>query len=155
MPIAALDEACASVRDVFDARTCLCGVLGADGELEFVAGDGHGASVLVGTRLRDGEGIAGFVAQAGIPVEVEQVRDDERFAARLGVPEEFVPTRLLGAPLIGPDERVLGVLNVLDPSPVVVAEITAASGGVVSVLALLAADVARLVADQPPVPDSV
>jgi signal transduction protein with GAF and PtsI domain len=140
-----LAEACASVRDVFDAKGCVCAVV--DGEhLEFVAGDGQGSDWMVGVRMRVGEGISGYVAQAGVPVEVPDVRGDDRFAAHLAVDRGYTPEVMLGAPLVDEHGAVVGVLNVLDPSAVVAAGATATVGGVLPVLAVVAGDVAGLVA---------
>src|SRR5690242_20902648 len=123
LPLASLTELCASVRDLFDAKACVCAVVDdTQGCLEFVAGDGAGVDLLVGQRLRIGEGIAGYVAQAGVPVEVSEVRSDDRFAAGLPVQAEYLPDGLLGVPVTDEHGRVVGVLEVLDPSPEVAAE---------------------------------
>lgn len=141
-----LDEACASVRDLFDARTCTVAVVDVSGEsLEFVAGDGAGADQMVGVRLRVGEGIAGYVAQAGVSIEVRDLPHDERWVGAFAVSEEFVPQLLLSVPLTSEDGRVTGVLQVHDPSPEVAAEVSATVGGLEPVLALVAAQVAGLV----------
>jgi signal transduction protein with GAF and PtsI domain len=139
-----LAEACASVRDVFDAKGCVCAVV-EDGHLEFVAGDGEGSDWMVGVRMRVGEGITGYVAQAGVPVEVLDVRSDDRFAAHLAVDRPYTPQVMLGAPLYDESGAVVGVLTVLDPSADVAADATAAIGGVLPVLAVVAGDVATLV----------
>jgi signal transduction protein with GAF and PtsI domain len=139
-----LAEACASVRDVFDAKGCVCAVL-EDGHLEIVAGDGEGSDWMIGVRMRVGEGITGYVAQAGVPVEVPDVRSDDRFAAHLVADRPYTPRVMLGAPLVDDSGAVVGVLTVLDPSPDVAAEATAVIGGVLPVLAVVAGDVATLV----------
>ena len=140
-----LTEACASVRDVFDAKACVCALVDESGEfLEFVAGDGKGVDLLLGQRLRVGEGIAGYVAQSGIPVEVPHVSSDARFAAWLPVHDEYVPEALIGAPLLGRDGRVLGVLHVLDPSADVSAGAHHTVGAFLPVLGVVAAEVAEL-----------
>jgi signal transduction protein with GAF and PtsI domain len=146
LPIAALTELCASVRDLFDAKACVCAVVDDATEcLEFVAGDGAGVGLLVGQRLRVGEGIAGYVAQAGVPVEVACVREDDRWAAGLPVHAEYVPDSLLGVPLTDERGRVVGVLNVLDPSPEVAAEARSAVGGALPAVAVVAAELAALI----------
>ena len=146
MPDARLDEVCASVRDLFDARACIVAVVDESGEhLEFVAGDGAGANQMVGVRLRVGEGIAGYVAQAGVPIEVRDLPRDERWVGAFSVSEEFVPQLLLSVPLTSEDGRVTGVLQVHDPSPEVTAEVSTTVGGLEPVLLLVAAQVAGLI----------
>jgi signal transduction protein with GAF and PtsI domain len=141
-----LIEAAASVRELFDSRTCVVAVVDVEGEhLEFVAGDGAGAHQMIGVRLKVGEGIAGYVAQAGVPVEVRDLPRDERWVGAFSVSDEFVPDLLLAVPLVSADGRVIGVLQVLDPSPQVAAEVAATVGGLEPVLALVAAQVAGLV----------
>jgi signal transduction protein with GAF and PtsI domain len=145
LPIAHLTELCASIRELFDAKACVCAVVDhAAGRLEFVAGDGAGVGLLMGQRLLVGEGIAGYVAQAGVPVEVPRVREDDRWQAGLPVHAEYVPEGLLGVPVTGADGRVVGVLQVLDPSPDVAAEAQSAVGGPLPALAVVAAELAQL-----------
>jgi signal transduction protein with GAF and PtsI domain len=145
LPLPVLTELCASVRELFDARACVCAVVDEGKDcLEFVAGDGAGVHLLLGQRLPVGEGIAGYVAQAGVPVDVACVREDDRWAARLPVHAEYVPDALLGVPLTDERGRVVGVLNVLDPSPEVAAEARSAVGGPLPALAVVAAEVAAL-----------
>jgi signal transduction protein with GAF and PtsI domain len=139
-----LAEACASVRDVFDAQACVCAVV-EEGHLEFVAGDGEGSDWMIGVRMRVGEGITGYVAQAGVLLEVPDVRGDDRFAAHLTVDRPYTPRAMLAAPLVDEAGTVVGVLNVLDPSADVAADATATIGGVLPVLAVVAGEVAMLV----------
>ena len=49
-------------------------------ELYFEIAIGHGAEKLKDVRLKLGEGIAGWVAEHGEPVLVEDVRRDNRFS---------------------------------------------------------------------------
>src|SRR5262245_61393525 len=145
LPIADITELCACVRELFDAKACVCAVVDeTDERLEFNAGDGAGVSSLVGQRLLVGEGISGYVAQAGVPVEVPQVRSDDRWASGLLVHDEYVPDGLLGVPVTDECGRVVGVLNVLDPSPEVAAEAQCAVGGALPALAVVAAELAVL-----------
>ncbi|QIG43780.1 GAF domain-containing protein [Nocardioides anomalus] len=138
-----LDEVCAAVRDVFAARACVCGLVRGD-VVEFVAGDGQGAERLKGTRLRVGQGIAGYVAQAGVAVEVHDVPTDERFASHLPVHEEYVPATLIGAPLFDDHGAVRGVLHVLDPACEVLDELRDAVGSPLPVLRVVADELARM-----------
>src|SRR6267143_6562175 len=52
-------------------------------ELYFEIAIGTGADKLKDVRLKLGEGIAGWVAQTGEPVLVENAKDDPRFASRI------------------------------------------------------------------------
>lgn len=148
-----LAEACASVRDLFDAQACICAVVVGD-QLSFAGGDGRGVDSLVGSRLPIGEGIAGFVAQTGLALEVPDTLVDGRLATHVPILRHYVPRAVISAPLLDTGGEVLGTLHVLDPSPDVVAEAVEAVGGVLSLLRLVASDVAELL-DQLPVPDSV
>jgi len=82
-------------------------------ELVFEAVAGHGAETLLGKRFPSSTGIAGWVLVTQQPLVIEDVAEDPRFAK--GVAEEtgYVPKGLMAVPLLN-DERVLGVLEVLD-----------------------------------------
>ncbi|MFB6501653.1 MULTISPECIES: GAF domain-containing protein [unclassified Streptomyces] len=85
-------------------------------ELVFQAVSGQGEEFLVGRRFPAGRGIAGWVATSGEPMVVDDLTTDTSFDRSLAESTEFVPDSLMAAPLIS-DGRVLGVLEVLDPSP--------------------------------------
>ncbi|MFJ2895838.1 GAF domain-containing protein [Streptomyces sp. NPDC087218] len=85
-------------------------------ELVFQAVSGRGEEFLVGRRFPAGRGIAGWVATSGEPMVVDDLTTDTSFDRSLAESTEFVPNSLMAAPLIS-DGRVLGVLEVLDPSP--------------------------------------
>jgi GAF domain-containing protein len=85
-------------------------------ELVFQAVSGQGEEFLVGRRFPAGRGIAGWVATSGEPMVVDDLTTDSSFDRSLAESTEFVPNSLMAAPLIS-DGRVLGVLEVLDPSP--------------------------------------
>jgi GAF domain-containing protein len=142
-PLLQLSEVCSSIQDLFDAKACLCAVVG-DEDVEFVAGSGADAAHWMGRRLRVGEGITGYVAQSGVAVEIADVVSDDRFAKHLHVQGHYLPQALIGAPLLHDDGRVVGVLQVLDPASDVAAEAHAVAGGVLPVLALVAAEIAPL-----------
>jgi signal transduction protein with GAF and PtsI domain len=155
LPIAHLTELCASIRELFDAKACVCAVVDhAAGRLEFVAGDGAGVGLLMGQRLLVGEGIAGYVAQTGLPVEVHDAPTDERFAARFSVDRAYVPASLLAAPLTAPDERVIGVLTVLDPAREVLEEADDEVGSALPLLQVVAGQISDVLVGQA-FPDSV
>lgn len=64
-------------------------------------------------RLKRGEGIAGWVAQEGIPVIVPDVSQDERFSSRLDKQTHFKTRSLMCVP-IKSQGRVIGVLEVVN-----------------------------------------
>jgi GAF domain-containing protein len=101
-------------RAIFGARAASIMLLdqGAE-ELVFEAVTGEGEDTLVGRRIPSGIGIAGWVAESGQPLVVEDVASDPRFAEQEARRTGYVPKGLMAAPLLR-DERVLGVLNVLD-----------------------------------------
>jgi GAF domain-containing protein len=99
---------------IFGARAASIMLLDqATGELVFEAVTGEGEDVLVGRRIPAGVGIAGWVAEAGQPLVIEDVASDPRFAADEASRTGYVPRGLMAAPLRG-EEGVIGVLNVLD-----------------------------------------
>ncbi|WP_326697596.1 GAF domain-containing protein [Streptomyces sp. NBC_01754] len=85
-------------------------------ELVFQAVSGEGEEFLVGRRFPAGRGIAGWVVTSGEPMVVDDLSSDTSFDRSLAESTEFVPNALMAAPLIS-DSRILGVLEVLDPSP--------------------------------------
>jgi GAF domain-containing protein len=82
-------------------------------ELVFAAVAGDGEQSLVGKRLPSSTGIAGWVLASGTPLVLEDVQDDPRFARNVAEQTGYVPKGLMAVPLLD-DERVLGVLQVLD-----------------------------------------
>ncbi|MET7754624.1 MULTISPECIES: GAF domain-containing protein [unclassified Streptomyces] len=85
-------------------------------ELVFEAVSGQGQEFLVGRRFPAGRGIAGWVAASGEPMVVDDLHDSTSFDRDVARSTGFVPNALMAAPLVHGD-RVLGVLEVLDPSP--------------------------------------
>lgn len=85
-------------------------------ELVFEAVSGEGETALVGRRIPAGRGIAGYVAMSGEPMIVDDLPTDTTFARDIAESTDFVPTSLMAAPLLCGD-RILGVLEVLDPAP--------------------------------------
>jgi GAF domain-containing protein len=101
-------------RAIFGARAASIMLLDADtDELVFEAVTGEGEDSLVGRRIPSGTGIAGWVAESGQSLVVEDVAADPRFALDEARRTGYVPKGLMAAPLLRED-RVLGVLNVLD-----------------------------------------
>lgn len=85
-------------------------------EMIFEAVSGQGQEFLVGSRFPAGRGIAGWVAASGEPMVVDDLRANRSFDRSIAEATGYVPNALMAAPLIH-GEDVLGVLEVLDPSP--------------------------------------
>jgi GAF domain-containing protein len=101
-------------RAIFGARAASIMLLDEGArELVFEAVTGEGEDTLVGRRIPAEAGIAGWVAQSGQPLVVEDVASDPRFAVDQARRTGYVPKGLMAAPLLR-EESVLGVLNVLD-----------------------------------------
>jgi GAF domain-containing protein len=82
-------------------------------ELVFEAVAGAGEDSLVGRRLPESTGLAGWVLVSREPLVVEDVTRDPRFAGDVAETTGYRPKGIMAAPLLH-DERVLGVLSVLD-----------------------------------------
>lgn len=101
-------------RSIFAARASSILLLDeAADELVFEAVAGEGSESLVGTRLPSSTGIAGWVLVTRQPLVVDDLEQDPRFARDVAEWTGFVPKGLMAVPLLV-DERVLGVLQVLD-----------------------------------------
>ncbi|GGQ88028.1 hypothetical protein GCM10010195_49770 [Kitasatospora griseola] len=85
-------------------------------ELVFQAVSGQGQEFLIGRRFPAGQGIAGWVAGSGEPMIVDDLRRSATFDHETAESTGYVPDALMAAPLVH-DDRVLGVLEVLDPAP--------------------------------------
>lgn len=85
-------------------------------ELVFQAVSGQGESFLVGRRFPAESGIAGWVVSSGEPMVVDDLSRNASFDRDFAESTEYVPDALMAAPLTHGD-RVLGVLEVLDPVP--------------------------------------
>ena len=117
----ALDSLAASILDVahgvFGAAACSLAVLDEEAdELVYVAAAGEGADQIRGVRLSTGRGIAGWVVQSGQPIAVSNLADDRRFARDVAESTGYVPSAMIAVP-VESDERVLGVLSILDRDP--------------------------------------
>ena len=83
-------------------------------ELVFEAVAGEGEGELVGRRLPSSTGVAGWVLVTRQPLVLEDLAGDPRFARDAAESTGYVPRSLMAVPLLH-GERVLGVLQVLDP----------------------------------------
>ena len=82
-------------------------------ELVFEAVSGQGGDTLVGTRFPSSTGIAGFALVTRQPLGVDDLLKDPRFSRERAASTGYVPDSIVASPLLH-DERVLGVLSVLD-----------------------------------------
>ncbi|WP_432838224.1 GAF domain-containing protein [Dactylosporangium sp. CA-092794] len=85
-------------------------------ELIFYSVSGQGEGFLVGRRFPATSGIAGWVVASGEPMVVDDLSSVATFDRELAESTRYMPNSLMAAPLVH-DERMLGVLEVLDPAP--------------------------------------
>jgi GAF domain-containing protein len=101
-------------RRIFRAQACSILVHEPESRLlVFAAMSGEGSESLVGVKIPDTTGAAGWVLAAGEPLFLEDVASDRRFAEETAETIGYVPKRLMVMPVLLED-RVLGVLEVLD-----------------------------------------
>lgn len=81
--------------------------------LRFELAVGEGSSLIKGSRLKVGEGIAGWVAQSGENVLIEDVRSDPRFCTRFDEICNFTTRSIICAPMINRG-KVLGVIELIN-----------------------------------------
>jgi GAF domain-containing protein len=109
-----LDSIVEVARAIFGAKAASITLHDAEaGELVFAAIAGEGSETLVGRRIPDNTGVAGWVLSAHQPIVIEDVTKDPRFAEDVAETTGYVPKGLMAAPLLG-EERALGVITVLD-----------------------------------------
>ena len=82
-------------------------------ELVFEAALGAKGRDVTAFRLKIGEGIAGWVAQSGKPVIVNDAARDPRFAPRMDTRTQFETRSILCAPLVSRG-RTIGVLEIIN-----------------------------------------
>jgi diguanylate cyclase (GGDEF)-like protein len=82
-------------------------------ELEFERARGQAAGVLTRSRLKVGEGIAGWVAQHKKPLLVNHAQEDRRFNKSFDKKTKFHTRSILCAPLISRN-RLLGVVELIN-----------------------------------------
>ena len=138
-----------ATRHACGAAACSVAVLDGDAELVYRAADGEGADAVVGLRLPVSRGIAGFVAQSGQGIAIDEVRRDPRFAIDVAERSGYVPRTLVAAPALDAAESVVGVVTILDPDASRVDALAQASlagreAGLALVLDRATADLGRL-----------
>jgi diguanylate cyclase (GGDEF)-like protein len=82
-------------------------------ELHFEIAIGAGADKLKDVRLKVGEGIAGWVAQTGEPVLVEDAKRDPRFTPRIDEVTQTDTRSVVCVPIKG-KEKILGVIELVN-----------------------------------------
>ena len=113
---AELRQAVRRIRGLYGAAACSFAQLDPSGEtLRFVAADGAGADLIIGTVLPVGRGIAGWAVLSGEAIQVREVQRDSRFARDVAESTDYVPSVILAAPVTDAAGETAGVLEVLDP----------------------------------------
>jgi GAF domain-containing protein len=101
-------------RSIFRARGSSIWLYDEDtDELVFAAVANPDEQSLLGMRMPSSKGVAGWVLSARTPLVIEDLQNDLRFAVDVAEKTGYVPQGLMAVPLLH-DERVLGVLQVLD-----------------------------------------
>ncbi len=109
-----LDLTIGTAAQVLSARAASLFLIDrATDELVFEVALGERAATARKFRVPVGQGIAGWVAQAGEPVLVADTTHDPRFAADVARSIGYVPKSILCIPL-RLDESVIGVVEVMD-----------------------------------------
>jgi GAF domain-containing protein len=86
----------------------------AEEALEFKVSTGQADHDLVGTKFPYDKGIAGYVFMTGQPIATSNVREDKRFNQDFAKSTGYIPNSILATPLISSDDRIIGVMEVLD-----------------------------------------
>ncbi len=104
-----------SVRDYFGVDAASVALVDEQThELVFRVAAGGAAERVVGTRLKPGQGIAGWVARSGLPIMVPSVRQDPRWYPGVDQQTGFRTEALIAVPIrLG--EEVLGVVEAINP----------------------------------------
>jgi GAF domain-containing protein len=101
-------------RSIFGAKASSIFLLDEEAdELVFEAVSGEGERSLVGMRIPSSTGIAGWTLVTRQPLVIEDLTQDPRHAREVAERSGYVPKGIMSVPLLA-DERVLGVLQVLD-----------------------------------------
>lgn len=82
-------------------------------EVWFAAASGEGSEAVLGVRMKLGQGLAGWVAAAGQPVMVPDVREDDRFFPDVDKESGFTTQSILCVPL-QTKGRTIGAIEVMN-----------------------------------------
>jgi PAS domain S-box-containing protein len=116
------------------------------GELVFEAASGEGAVGVLGVRLKPGQGIAGWVAETGKPLVVNDVRKDSRFFSQVDSQTGMTTQAILCVPIVLKG-RVVGVIEALNPGKIPFNQQSSEVLNALAGLAATAIDNARLFAE--------
>ncbi len=83
------------------------------GELTFIMVTGAGADDLRGKTLKCGQGVAGWIAENGLPVIIDDVAQDSRFDRSMDQTIQFKTESIIGVPL-KTRTRVFGVIELIN-----------------------------------------
>lgn len=86
-------------------------------DLVFEAASGEGAVDVIGVRLKPGQGIAGWVAETGKPLVVQDVYSDARFFPEIDQLTGMQTQAILCIPILLKG-RVVGVIEALNPGEI-------------------------------------
>jgi GAF domain-containing protein len=85
-----------------------------EGVLVFRVSTGDAGQGLVGRKFPSDKGIAGYVFMTGMPMATSNVKDDKRFNQDFAQSTGYVPDSILATPLTSSDDRIIGVMEILD-----------------------------------------
>ena len=100
-------------ESLLDAEAASVFLLEDDGGLWAPAATGAGSTRLKDLRLAKGEGVAGWVAEHGLPARVDNAQGDPRFARRVDDATQASTRSLMAVPILA-EGRCLGVLEVIN-----------------------------------------
>ncbi len=83
------------------------------GELTFHLVTGSAANQLIGKKLARGTGVAGWIAENGLPLIVADVTTDKRFDPQMDRIANFETKSIIGVPLVN-RARVFGVIELIN-----------------------------------------
>jgi len=111
-----LQSLMAQIRDHFQVDAVSAALLDEEsGDLVFRVAVGDAAAGIIGTRLRPGVGIAGWVVQKGKPALVPVAREDKRFHADTDETTDLETQAVLAVPIVI-EGRSIGVIEALNPA---------------------------------------
>lgn len=109
-----LEEICAHVEQYFTPRHLAFLLVEPNtGDLTFNLVVGDKTELVSGKKLRKGKGIAGWVAEKGEPLLIEDTKTDPRFQAQFSTAKTKDSTSIMAVPLKSGDV-VYGVLEIFD-----------------------------------------